>query len=126
MNLKEAYSKKNERSFNLGEYPSAPAEDCSQAEWDEYIKKVLAVKDGGTGEWEVDDESVTYKNYVHALAAIRSGYPTEPDDLLGIQEYIKDAINDFKANGVTDAFQETIDYSEFVDSASDPSGNTWN
>jgi hypothetical protein len=134
MHIKKIY--KNEaksRSLNLGKYPEAPAENCSQAEWDEYLKKVLAVKDGGTGKWKVgtgkwkvDEEPVTYKNYVHALAAIRSGYADEPNDLLGIQEYITEVINDFKEAGVKDAFQKTISYSEYVDSVTDPSGNTWN
>ena len=127
MHIKKIY--KNEaksRSLNLGKYPEAPAENCSQAEWDEYLKKVLAVKDGGTGKWKVDGEPVTYKNYVHALAAIRTGYADEPNDLLGIQEYITEVINDFKEAGVKDAFQKTISYSEFVDSVTDPSGNTWN
>lgn len=127
MHIKKIY--KNEaksHGADLGKYPEAPAENCSQAEWDEYVKKVLAVEDGGTGKWTVDDEPVTYKNYAHALAAIRSGYADEPNDLLGIQEYLTEVINAFKENGVKDAFQKTIDYSEFVDSVTDPNGNTWN
>lgn len=130
MYIKKIYKNEANTSLKatLGNYPDAPANNASKEEWDRYIKQVLAVKDGGTGTWKVLDSDMNeysqgYKNYAHALAAIRTGFPdATPKDA---SEYFVEAIADLMKSGVSETFHDTIAHSDMVDAAVAPSGESW-
>lgn len=113
------------RKTGIGNYPDPEA---AEVNWQAFEAAVMSVKDGGTGKWTVDEvidedevEEVhpRFKNYAHALAALRyTGAATgfEGD----CEQYLDSAVKALDVEGLK-AFKRCD--REFVYSIKDPMGN---
>jgi hypothetical protein len=109
----------------IGNYPDPMSADD---DWDSFEAAVMSVKDGGTGKWtvdevidgdELDEVHPRFRNYAHALAALRhsgtaSGFEGD------CEQYLDSAVKNLNNAGL-EAFRRCD--REFIYSIKDPNGN---